>query len=53
MQDLELMQRLESSGDLDHDAPDLFLREFCIVLCMEDNLLIEVALICKLHDDAA
>lgn len=53
MQDLELMQGLESSGDLDHDAPGLFLREFCIVLCMEDDLLIEVALICKLHDDAA
>lgn len=53
MQDLELMQSFESSGDLDSDAPGLFLREFSIVLCMEDDLFIEVTLICKLHNDAA
>lgn len=52
MQDLELMQRLEASCYLNDNAPGLLFCEFGVILVMKDNLLIEVALICKLHDDA-
>ena len=51
MQDSELVQRFESSGDLNEDTPELIFCEFGVIFYMMGNFGVKVALISKLHDD--
>ena len=52
MHDFQIMQRPESSHDLDEDAPHVvFVKESVALLVLHD-LLEEVAVVCELHDNA-
>ena len=53
MQNFELMQGLKPNDGLNQDAPDLVLLEELFLLFVVDYLLIEVAVIGKLHHDTA
>lgn len=52
MQNFELVQHFESHNGLDKDTPDfMFFKEFLSFFVLY-NLLVEVAVVCKLHDNA-
>lgn len=52
MKNAELVESSESTDGLDEGAPDLvFFKKFLLLLVV-DNLLIEVAIVSELHDDA-
>lgn len=45
------MQRPEPSGDLDKDTPYFGFFEGCALLLVLDNPLVEVSVVCVLHDN--
>lgn len=52
MQNFELVQHFESHNGLDKDTPDfMFFKEFLSFFVLY-NLLVEVAVVCELHDNA-
>lgn len=53
MQDVEVMQGLEADHRLDEHTPYLALLEELLPLLVVDDLLVEVAVVGKLHHDAA
>jgi hypothetical protein len=53
MEDVKIMESLEAKGDLDERLPDGALLKLSGGLLMGNDLLVEVAVIEKLHDDAA
>lgn len=53
MQDIERMQRSESDHRLNQHAPYLALLEELLPLLALHNLLVEIPVVRKLHDDAA
>ena len=52
MQNSELMQSLEPPSHLNEDTPQFFVSKFRIVFGMLRDLGVEIALVCKLHDNA-
>lgn len=52
MQNIEIVEAFEAEGDLDERPPDGLLVELGALLLVGDYLLVEVAVIEKLHDDA-
>lgn len=53
MEDVKVVEGLESQHGLDEHAPDLALLEQLLPLLVLDDLLVEVAIICEFHHDAA
>lgn len=53
MENVELVETLEPHGDLDQHPPDVVLLELCGRFLMMHYLLVEVAVVRKLHHDAA
>lgn len=51
MEDLEVVEGFEASGDLDEYVPDLILLEIFLLLLILNNLLIQIAPISKLHNN--
>lgn len=52
VEDIEVVQGFESDDGLDEHAPDFALLEEFLFLLVVDDLLVEVAIVCKLHDYA-
>lgn len=52
MQDLSIMEGLESPDDLDEDIPDLLLLDVCLSLLVVADLLEDVAVVSVLHYQA-
>lgn len=53
MEDVEVVQCLQSQHCLDEDAPDLALLEQFLPLLVLHDLLIQIPIVGELHDDAA
>lgn len=53
MEDVEVVQGLESDDSLDENGPDLAFLEQFLPLLVVDDLLVEVAIVSELHHDAA
>lgn len=53
MQDVQSMQSFEADDGLYEHTPDLAFLEELLFLLAVDNLLVQIAVICELHDDAA
>lgn len=53
MKYLHAVQLLECPRDLNHDLPDVGLVEVVLLLLVIGDLAVQIAIICKLHDDAA
>jgi hypothetical protein len=52
MENIQSVQSFESDDCLDEHTPYFMLLEELFLLFMIDNLLIEVSVVCELHDDA-
>ena len=52
MENVCVMQRLESFDHLDEDAPDVLLAQVCLLLLMAGDFLEKIAIVCILHDNA-
>lgn len=52
MQNIQLMQTFQSHNNMYQYFPNIFLIENSISFLMTDYLLIEIAIVRKLHDDA-
>jgi hypothetical protein len=52
VQDVERVETAEAVEYLDEDIPNLFFFEELLLLLLLDDLLVEVAVVEKLHDDA-
>lgn len=52
MQDVEGVEAAEAVEYLDEDIPNLFFFKELLLLLLLDDLLVEVAVVEKLHDDA-
>ena len=52
MEYIERVQFSEADEDLDEDVPDLLFIEEVLPLFLLDDFLVQVAIICELHNDA-
>ena len=52
MEDVDVVESLEAVDDLDEHLPDLALLKGGVVLLVVADLLVEVAVVSVLHDDA-
>lgn len=52
MQNFEIMEFLESPKGVNDDPPDEILVEVLPLLFVLGDLVVEVAVVCELHDDA-
>ena len=52
MENIEVMQFLETKSDLNESSPNFIFGESWFLLLLDDDLLIEVSIIGEIHDDA-
>ena len=52
MENIEVMQFLETKSDLNESSPDFLLAEGRLLFLLDDYLLIEISIVGEIHDDA-